>query len=172
MPHIACPRSAAARAPCPQCRPLLIRASTGDTQSQVWLSLFGVSGSWCTQGFVWALRAFLEDMGFGSKQDFGPPTIFLGLLLYPWMWGTFFGGIQHPPGDDCSAAICNFRVLTGEDEHMSFYSAILLYASCHIRVEFKRNLLIGTCFNYLATVTTSHSPTFPNNPWGRMYFPH
>ena len=64
-------------------------------------------------------------MGFGSKQDFGPPTIFLGLLLYPWMWGTFFGGIQHPPGDDCSAAICNFGVLTGEDEHISFYSAIL-----------------------------------------------
>ena len=172
MPHVACPRSAAARAPCPQCRPLLIQASTGDTQSQVWLSLFGVSRSWCTQGFVWALRAFLEGMGFGSKHDFAPPTILLGLLLYPCMWGTFSGGNQHSPGDDCSAAICNFRVLTGEDEHMSFYSAILLYASCHIRVEFKRNLLIGTCFNYLATVTTSHSPTLPNHPWGRMYFPH
>ena len=100
-------------------------------------------------------------MGFGSKHDFAPPTILLGLLLYKV---TFFGGIQHSPGDDCSAAICNFGVLAGEDEHMSFYSAIFLYASCHNRVEFKRNLVIGTCFNYLATVTTSHSPTFPNNP--------
>ena len=38
---------------------------------------------------------------------------------------SFFGGIQHFPVDGCSAASCNFGVLTGEDEHMSFYSAIL-----------------------------------------------
>ena len=33
-------------------RPLLTRTSTGDTQTQFWLNLCGVSGSWCTQGFV------------------------------------------------------------------------------------------------------------------------
>ena len=35
-----------------------------NTQRQVWLSLCGVSGSRYTQGFVWALRASLADMGF------------------------------------------------------------------------------------------------------------
>ena len=29
----------------------------------------------------------------------------------------FFGGIQHSPVNSCSAASCNFGVLTGEDEH-------------------------------------------------------
>ena len=37
--------------------------------------------------FVWALWASLVGKGFDSKCDFTPPTIFLGLLLCPWMWG-------------------------------------------------------------------------------------
>ena len=52
-------------------------------------------------------------------------TILLRLLLCPWIWGIFFGGFQHPPVDDCSAASCDFGVLVG-DEHMSFYSPILI----------------------------------------------
>ena len=40
------------QSPCPWGRPLLAHISTGDTQTQFWLSLCGVSGSWCTQGFV------------------------------------------------------------------------------------------------------------------------
>ena len=57
------------------------------------------------------------------------------LLLLPSCWGFsfalgrglyFFGGIQHSPVDGCSAASCNLRVLKGEDEHMSFYSAIIV----------------------------------------------
>ena len=39
---------------------------------------------------------------------------------------SFFGGIQHFPVNDCSAVSCSFGVLTGEDELMSFYSAIFL----------------------------------------------
>ena len=39
---------------------------------------------------------------------------------------SFLGGIQHSPVDDYSAASCNFGILSGEDERMSFYSAILL----------------------------------------------
>ena len=31
-------------------RPLLTQISAGDTQTQVWLSLCGVSGFWCAQG--------------------------------------------------------------------------------------------------------------------------
>ena len=38
------------QSPCPCSRPLLTHTSTGDTQRQVWLSLWGVS--WCAQGFV------------------------------------------------------------------------------------------------------------------------
>ena len=59
-------------------------------------------------------------MGFDSKCDFAPPTIFLGLLQI-----SFFGGIQHSSFDCCSAKSCNFGVLA-EDEHVSFYSTILV----------------------------------------------
>ena len=38
------------QSPCPCGRPLLTNTFTGDTQTQFWLSLCGVSGSWCTQG--------------------------------------------------------------------------------------------------------------------------
>ena len=65
-------------------------------------------------------------MGFDSKRDFAPSTILLGLLLCPWAWGIFFfGGIHHSPDDGCLAVSCNFGVLAGEDEHMSFSCAIL-----------------------------------------------
>ena len=43
----------------------------------------------CTR-FVWALWASLAGMGFDSKCDFAPSTIFLGLLLCPWTWGIIF----------------------------------------------------------------------------------
>ena len=61
-------------------------------------------------------------MGFDSKHDFAPPTIFLGLLLCPWTGDIFFlVGSKHSPVDGCSATSCNFGVLTGEDLCMSFY---------------------------------------------------
>ena len=38
----------------------------------------------------------------------------------------FFGGIQHSPVDCCCFEVsCNFGVLAGEDDHTSFYSAII-----------------------------------------------
>ena len=37
--------------------------------------------------FVWTLWASLAGMGFDSKCNFTPPTIFLGLLLCPWTGG-------------------------------------------------------------------------------------
>ena len=52
------------QSPCPCSRPLLTCNSMGDTQIQFWLSLYGIPGSWCTQGLfetseslwrVWAL---------------------------------------------------------------------------------------------------------------------
>ena len=115
---------AAPRAPAPEaghCWPI----PPQETQTQVWLSLCGVSGSWCAQGFVWALQASLVGTGLDCKHDFTPPTILLG-LSFALGWGlSFLGRIQHSPVNGCSAASCDFGVLTGEDEHTSFYSAIL-----------------------------------------------
>ena len=73
---------------------------------------------WVLMGtrFVWALWTSLAGKGFDSKCDFAPPTIFLGLLLCPWMWGISFGKIQHSPING-SAASCSFGVLT-EDERI------------------------------------------------------
>ena len=109
--------------PCPCGRPLLTHIFTGDTQTQFWLSLCGVSESWCTQGsfepseHLWWVRGLI-------------PNVILPLLLSCWCFSfalrhalSFFGGIQHSPVIGCSAATCSFGVLTGEDEHMSFYSA-------------------------------------------------
>ena len=59
---------------------------------------------------------------------FASPTILRGQFLCPWTWGIFFGGIQHSSVDACSVASSNFGVLAEEDEHMSFYSTILITA--------------------------------------------
>ena len=40
------------QSPCPCSRPLLTHTSAGDTQTQFWLSLCGVSGFWCAQGLL------------------------------------------------------------------------------------------------------------------------
>ena len=82
--QVASPRALAPAAG--HCSPIPLQ----ETETQVWLSLCVVSGSWCTQGFVLALRVSLAGMGFESKHDFAPPTIMLGLLLCPWMWDIFF----------------------------------------------------------------------------------
>ena len=38
----------------------------------------------------WALWASLVGTGFDSKYSFTPPTVLLGLLLFPWTWGVLF----------------------------------------------------------------------------------
>ena len=85
------PRPAAARAAVPSaghCWPVPLQETL--KHSKTGSVSCGVSGSWCIQGFVWALWASLVGMGFDSKCNFTPPTILLGLLLCPWMWGIFF----------------------------------------------------------------------------------
>ena len=52
---------------------------------------------------------------------------------------SFFGGIQHYPVDGCLAVNCNFGVLVGEDERMSFYSTIFLF------IGFYRMLNVVAC---------------------------
>ena len=113
------------QSPCPCSSPLLTHASAGDTQTQFWLSLCRVSGSWCTQGLFEPSKSLWQVWGLILN------TI---LPLLPSCWGfsfalgcgvSFFGGIQHSPVDSCPAASCNFGVLAGEDEHTSLYSTIL-----------------------------------------------
>ena len=112
------------QSPCPCGSPLLTLASAGDTQT-----LKGRSGQslWgpCVlvhTSFVWALQGSLEGMGFDSKCNFAPPTILLGHLLCPWMWGIFF---WWDPTFSCRWLFHReLQVLAGEDDHMSFYSAI------------------------------------------------
>ena len=109
------------QSPCPCSSPLLTPTSTGDTQTQFWLSLCGVSGSWCTQGLFEPFENFWHDF----KHDFAPPTVLLGLSFFLGHEISFLGRIQHSPVYGCSAVSCNFRVLTGEAECMSFYSSLL-----------------------------------------------
>ena len=114
---------------CPCGRPLLAHTFTGDTHTQLWLSLSlcGISESWCAQGVfepsecLWWVRGLILN-------TISP--------LLPSCWGfsfalgrgvSYFGGIQHSPVNGCSSVSCSFGVLAGEDEHTSFYSAIL----CH-----------------------------------------
>ena len=63
-------------------------------------------------------------MRFDFKRDCSLPAILLRLLIRPWAWGIFFFcEFQHSSFDGCSAAGCDFGVLT-EDERMSYYLTI------------------------------------------------
>ena len=82
------------QSPCPCCKPLLICTSAQTLKH----SPGSVSvGSWVLvlTRFIWALWASLVGMGFDSKHNFAPPTILLGLLLCPWMWGISSQLFQH-----------------------------------------------------------------------------
>ena len=89
------------QSPCPCSRPLLTHTSSGDTQTQFWLSLYGFSGFWCTQGTFEPSENLWRVRGFDSKCDFAPPTILLGLLLCLWTkdisskWAISSKSLQH-----------------------------------------------------------------------------
>ena len=81
-------RVSCTQSPCPWSRPLLTRASTGDSQTQFWLRLCGVSGSWRAQGLfepserlwcVWCLILNAVSPLLPSCWGFSP--LDLGYLL-------------------------------------------------------------------------------------------
>ena len=120
----AAPRSAA-QSPCPCGRPLLTCSSAADTQTQFWLSLCGVPGSWCAQSMFEPSECLWQEWG-----------LILNMMspLLPSCWGfsfalgrgvSSFGGLQHSSVDGCLAVSCSFGVLTGDVDCMSFYAAIL-----------------------------------------------
>ena len=69
------------QSPCPCGRPLLNCTSAGDTQTQFWLNLCGVSGSWCTQS--------LFEL---SKHHWCIWSLILNVIppLLPSCWGFSF----------------------------------------------------------------------------------
>ena len=71
------------QSPCPCSSPLLNCTSTGDTQTQFCLNLFGVSGSWCTQDLFEPSERLWQEWGLILNVNLPPPTILLGLLLCP-----------------------------------------------------------------------------------------
>ena len=90
---------------CPEPLPLQQATADPDLNTQ---TLKGRSGS-VSAGSPDVHKALFEPskclwLGFDSKRDFTPPTVLLGLLLCPWTWVSFFGGIQHSPASGCSAA--------------------------------------------------------------------
>ena len=112
---------------CPCGIPLLTCTFAGDTQTQFWLSLCRVSGSWCAQGLFEPSKSLWQEWG-----------LILNVILprLPSCWGfsfalgcgvSFFGGIQHSPVESCSAVSCNFGLLMGEDGRMSFCSTCIIH---------------------------------------------
>ena len=86
------PRSAAARAPVPMaghCWPVPPQETLEHSKAGLAQALWGLWVLVLT-GFVWALQASLQGMGFDFKHDFTPPTVLLRLLLCYWMCGIFF----------------------------------------------------------------------------------
>ena len=102
MTHVCCTQN-----PCSCGRPLLTCTSSGDTQTQVWLSLCGVSGSWCTQDFVWAFWKPLMVRSLHGKQmrEHGCS----GRLYF-----FFFFGFSIIADGDCSHEIKR-RLLLGSE---------------------------------------------------------
>ena len=127
MPPALRPRSATPRAPCPCSRQLLTYISTGDTQT-----LKGRSGSDSVGSLGPGAHKVLFEPSEHLWQVWGVIVNTISVLLTS-CWGFscldigyfFFGGIQHCPVNGCSEASCNFTVFVEEDEHVSFYSAIL-----------------------------------------------
>ena len=110
---------------CPSCRPLLIHISTGDTHTQIWLGLCGISGPWCAQGLFEPSECLCWVWGLILNMISPLLSSFCGFSIALGCGVSFFGDIQHSPVNGYSAVSCYFGVLTGEDELTSFYSTIL-----------------------------------------------
>ena len=107
---------------------------------------------WAPQG-LWRVKGLILNM-------------ILPLLLSCWGFSfalgsgvSLFVGIQHSPIDSFSAVSCNFGILTGEDEHMSFHFAIL--KTCRLIIPwgniFHWYCFMGACWLILGTKNANFS---------------
>ena len=121
------------QSPCPSSRPLLTATagtSAGDIQTLKGKSGLISAGSpgmhkvlfEPSERLWWVWGLILKEISPLLASCWGF-SFALGCGL------SFFGGIQHSPTDGCSEVSCNFGVLSGEDEHMSFYSVFLISVS-------------------------------------------
>ena len=103
---------------------LFLSRRHSDTQRQVWSVSVGPLGPGAHKVLFEPSKCLWQAWGL---------ILNVILPLLPSYWGvsfalgcgvSFFDGIQHSPVNGCFAASCNFGVLAGEDDHMSFYSAI------------------------------------------------
>ena len=120
--------------------------------------------SWCTQDLfepfehVWWVRDLILNV-------ISP--------LLPSCWGfsfalgcgiSIFGGIQHSQVDGGSAASCSFGVLAGEDECISFCSAIFLpHYGVRSNIKWRATQLILTFFR--TTINDNSSSINNNHTW-------
>ena len=85
------------QSPCPCSSPLLTCTSTGDTQTQFYLSLWGgVSGSWCAQGMFEPSEHLWKVWGLSLNVI---------LLLLPSCWGFSFALGRGVSPHSCSSAM-------------------------------------------------------------------
>ena len=136
--HAMPPRSIAARAPVPtvgHCWPMLLQETFKHSKAGLAQSHVGFPGP--------GSHTVLFDSSEHLRLVWG---LILNMIspLQPYCCGfsfalghgvSFFGGIQHSTVDGFSMVCCNFWVLTGEDQCMSFYSTILH----HVSTSFKRD---------------------------------
>ena len=119
------PRSAAPRVPAPvagHCWPLPPQETLKHSSDSVPVSLLV-----CTR---FCLSALCISDGYEGLILNAIFPLLPSFWVFPFALGrgvSVFGGIQHSPVDGCSAAICNFGVLTRENDHKSFYSTILRF---------------------------------------------
>ena len=103
------------------CWPMYLQEILKHSKAGLAKSLWGLCVLVHTR-YVWTLWASLAGMGFDSKHDFTPPSIFLGLLLCPWTWGISSTLLQH-----CTAAasaplqLCASAALPRRVEGRSFF---------------------------------------------------
>ena len=90
------------QSPCPCGRPLLTRTSTGDTQTQLWLSLCGVFGSWCTQSLFEQSCPNLWNLMDCSPPGFSVHGILQARILEWVTMPSSRGSFQHSDRTCCS----------------------------------------------------------------------
>ena len=71
----------------------------------------------CTR-FVWALWASLVGIQFNSKHNFAPPTVFLGLLLCPYMWGISSKSLQGHTATIPAPHSCHSSTTQPSSQHL------------------------------------------------------
>ena len=147
------------QSPCPCSRPLLTCTFAGDTETQLWLSLCGVSGSWCIQGLfepperLWRVRGLILNA-------ISP--------LLPSCWGFSFArgcGISFLLGSNIlQLTVVQQRVVVLEFlQNMSAHPSILLSYTTNLKEMGIPDHLIGLLRNLYAgqeaTVRTGHGTT-------------